>query len=34
MHICPSVNLMDELTIIRDGEVVDVWKVAARGKIR
>jgi D-serine deaminase-like pyridoxal phosphate-dependent protein len=33
-HICPSVNLMDELFIIRDGRVIDVWQVAARGKIR
>lgn len=33
-HICPSVNLMDDLVIVRDGYVVDSWKVAARGKIR
>lgn len=33
-HICPSVNLMDELFIIRDGRLIDTWKVAARGKIR
>jgi D-serine deaminase-like pyridoxal phosphate-dependent protein len=33
-HICPTVNLMDELNIVRDGHVIDVWKVAARGKIR
>jgi D-serine deaminase-like pyridoxal phosphate-dependent protein len=33
-HICPSVNLMDELVIVRDGQVIDTWKVAARGKIR
>jgi D-serine deaminase-like pyridoxal phosphate-dependent protein len=33
-HICPTVNLMDELTIVRDGDVADVWRVAARGKIR
>jgi D-serine deaminase-like pyridoxal phosphate-dependent protein len=33
-HICPSVNLMDELVIVRDGEVIDTWRVAARGKIR
>lgn len=33
-HICPVVNLMDELTIVRDGIIVDRWPVAARGKIR
>lgn len=33
-HVCPVVNLMDELTIIRDGHVTDTWRVAARGKIR
>jgi D-serine deaminase-like pyridoxal phosphate-dependent protein len=33
-HICPSVNLMDELLVVRDGRVVDRWRVAARGKIR
>lgn len=33
-HICPTVNLMNELFIARDGEVVDTWPVAARGKVR
>jgi D-serine deaminase-like pyridoxal phosphate-dependent protein len=33
-HICPTVNLMDELSIVRDGRIVDTWKVAARGKVR
>jgi D-serine deaminase-like pyridoxal phosphate-dependent protein len=33
-HICPTVNLMDELLIVRDGKVIDTWKVAARGKVR
>lgn len=33
-HICPAVNLMEELVIVRDGQVIDTWKVAARGKIR
>jgi D-serine deaminase-like pyridoxal phosphate-dependent protein len=33
-HICPSVNLMDELVIVRDAQVIDTWKVAARGKVR
>ncbi|HKG25213.1 MAG TPA: alanine racemase [Thermomicrobiales bacterium] len=33
-HICPAVNLMDELAIVRDGHLIDIWRVAARGKIR
>jgi D-serine deaminase-like pyridoxal phosphate-dependent protein len=33
-HICPVVNLMDELTIVHEGLIVDRWPVAARGKIR
>jgi D-serine deaminase-like pyridoxal phosphate-dependent protein len=33
-HICPAVNLTDELVIIRAGHVVDRWPVAARGKVR
>ncbi|MBW3634385.1 MAG: alanine racemase [Chloroflexi bacterium] len=33
-HICPAVNLTDELVIVRDGEIVDRWPVAARGKVR
>jgi D-serine deaminase-like pyridoxal phosphate-dependent protein len=33
-HICPTVNLMDELLIARDGKIIDTWKVAARGKVR
>jgi D-serine deaminase-like pyridoxal phosphate-dependent protein len=33
-HICPTVNLMDELFITRDGKIIDTWKVAARGKVR
>ena len=31
-HICPVVNLNDWLTIVRDGRVIDRWRVAARGK--
>ncbi len=31
-HICPAVNLADELVIVRDGHVTDTWKIAARGK--
>ena len=33
-HICPAVNLTDELVIIRAGHVVDRWPVAARGKVQ
>lgn len=33
-HICPAVNLTDELAIVREGFVVDRWPVAARGKVR
>ena len=33
-HICPSINLLDELQIVRDGELIDVWPVAARGKVQ
>ena len=31
-HVCPAVNLTDELVMVRDGHVVDRWPVAARGK--
>lgn len=30
-HVCNAVNLFDEYTICRDGEIVDYWPVAARG---
>jgi D-serine deaminase-like pyridoxal phosphate-dependent protein len=33
-HICPAVNLTDELVIVRNGEIIDRWPVAARGKVR
>jgi D-serine deaminase-like pyridoxal phosphate-dependent protein len=33
-HICPTVNLMDELLIVQAGHVVDRWAVAARGMVR
>jgi D-serine deaminase-like pyridoxal phosphate-dependent protein len=33
-HVCPTVNLTDELTVIRNDEVVDRWRVAARGKVQ
>jgi D-serine deaminase-like pyridoxal phosphate-dependent protein len=33
-HVCPSVNLADELYLVRDEQVVDTWPVIARGKTR
>ena len=33
-HICPTVNLMNELFVVRDGAIVDTWRVAARGMVR
>jgi D-serine deaminase-like pyridoxal phosphate-dependent protein len=33
-HVCPVVNLADDLTVTRGGEVVGSWRVAARGKVR
>ncbi len=33
-HVCPTVNLTDELHLVRDDEVVETWPVIARGKIR
>lgn len=33
-HVCPTVNLQDELFVTRDGEVIDRWPIIARGKVR
>ena len=33
-HVCPALNLHDDLTIVRDGRIIDVWPIAARGKVR
>jgi D-serine deaminase-like pyridoxal phosphate-dependent protein len=33
-HVCPTVNLHDEIWYGRDGRVEGSWKVAARGKVR
>ena len=30
-HVCNAVNLVDELTVVRDGTVEGTWAVAARG---
>ena len=29
-HICPTVAKYDTLTVVKDGNVIDLWKVAAR----
>lgn len=34
MHACPTVNAANELFAVREGQVVDVWPVAARGMTR
>lgn len=31
-HVCPTVNLGDDLVMMRNGRVVAVWPVTARGK--
>ena len=33
-HVCPAVNLFDELVVIRNDHVETTWKVSARGKLR
>lgn len=33
-HVCPTVNLTDELFVIRDGKVAGTWPVIARGRVR
>ena len=33
-HVCTSVNLHDRMIVVRDGVVVDEWRVDARGRIR
>ena len=33
-HVCPTINLTDQLLVARDGQMIDVWPVAARGKVR
>ncbi|MEY4707789.1 MAG: hypothetical protein RJB58_1512 [Pseudomonadota bacterium] len=33
-HVCVVSNLHDEVAVSRNGELVDTWKVAARGKTR
>jgi D-serine deaminase-like pyridoxal phosphate-dependent protein len=31
-HVCLTMNLVDDVTVVRDGKVIDRWGVAARGK--
>ncbi len=31
-HVCPVVNLVDELTVVQGGRIVDRWRVDARGR--
>jgi len=33
-HVCVVSNLHDEVAVSRDGEVVGLWPVAARGRTR
>jgi len=33
-HVCPTVNLQDEMFLVRDGEVAETWSIIARGKVR
>ncbi|HEX5165632.1 MAG TPA: alanine racemase, partial [Thermomicrobiales bacterium] len=33
-HVCPAVNLQDEMYLIRNGEVAETWPVIARGRVR
>jgi len=33
-HVCPCVNMHDEAFLLRGGQVVGEWRIAARGKIR
>jgi D-serine deaminase-like pyridoxal phosphate-dependent protein len=33
-HVCPTVNLYDEMYVLQDGQVLDVWQIKARGKVQ
>lgn len=33
-HVCPVVNLFDELVQVRNSQVVGIWHVDARGRVR
>jgi D-serine deaminase-like pyridoxal phosphate-dependent protein len=34
VHACAVVNLTDEIAAVHSGNVIDLWKVTARGKVR
>jgi D-serine deaminase-like pyridoxal phosphate-dependent protein len=31
-HVCPVVNLASKVFLVRDGQVLDIWPVDARGR--
>jgi D-serine deaminase-like pyridoxal phosphate-dependent protein len=33
-HACVVTNLFDEMVAVRDGEVLETWTIAARGKLQ
>jgi D-serine deaminase-like pyridoxal phosphate-dependent protein len=33
-HCCVTTSLYDEMAVVRGGEVVETWAIAARGKMR
>jgi len=33
-HICVAMNLHEQVYAVRDGEVVDTWRVEGRGKLQ
>jgi D-serine deaminase-like pyridoxal phosphate-dependent protein len=33
-HVCPAVNLHEEFYVVDGDDVIDVWPIAARGKVR
>lgn len=33
-HVCTAMNMHDEVWVHQNGEVVDCWRIAARGKVR
>ena len=30
-HVCTTVNLHDKFYVLQDGQLVDIWEIAARG---
>jgi D-serine deaminase-like pyridoxal phosphate-dependent protein len=33
-HVCPAINLANDVTVVEDGRVAGRWPVAARGRVR